>query len=108
METQSLPSLRPLRLGELLDQAIRLYRRNFLTFIGIIAAGVRSPDDIADCLHHHFEQFTEQCGTVQFPGGDILELCLLGWNALDPCGRFFTVHFRFRDRDRSINACRGR
>jgi len=37
METQSLPTLRPLRLGELLDQAIRLYRRNFLTFIGIIA-----------------------------------------------------------------------
>ena len=37
METQPLPSLRPLRLGELLDQAIRLYRRNFLTFIGIIA-----------------------------------------------------------------------
>jgi hypothetical protein len=26
-----------LRLGELLDQAIRLYRRNFITFIGIIA-----------------------------------------------------------------------
>jgi hypothetical protein len=37
METQSLPALRPLRLGELLDQAIRLYRRNFITFIGIIA-----------------------------------------------------------------------
>ena len=37
METQSLPALRPLRLGELLDQAIRLYRRNFFTFIGIIA-----------------------------------------------------------------------
>lgn len=37
MENQSLPVLRPLRLGELLDQAIRLYRRNFLTFIGIIA-----------------------------------------------------------------------
>jgi hypothetical protein len=37
METSSLPSLRPLRLGELLDQSIRLYRRNFLTFIGIIA-----------------------------------------------------------------------
>lgn len=31
------PPLRPLGLGELLDQAIRLYRRNFLTFIGIIA-----------------------------------------------------------------------
>jgi len=37
METQSLPTLRPLRLGELLDQSIRLYRRNFLTFVGIIA-----------------------------------------------------------------------
>ena len=37
METQIQPALRPLRLGELLDQAIRLYRRNFLTFIGIIA-----------------------------------------------------------------------
>jgi hypothetical protein len=34
---QTLPTLRPLRLGELLDQAIRLYRQNFLTFIGIIA-----------------------------------------------------------------------
>lgn len=30
-------SLRPLGLGELLDQAIRLYRRNFFKFIGIIA-----------------------------------------------------------------------
>ncbi len=37
METQALPTLRPLRLGELLDQSLRLYRRNFLTFIGIIA-----------------------------------------------------------------------
>ena len=37
METQIQPALRPLRLGELLDQAIRLYHRNFVTFIGIIA-----------------------------------------------------------------------
>ena len=37
MEIQATPVLRPLRLGELLDQAIRLYRRNFITFIGIIA-----------------------------------------------------------------------
>lgn len=37
MEISTLPTLRPLGLGELLDQAIRLYRRNFLTFIGIIA-----------------------------------------------------------------------
>ena len=37
MENQALLTLRPLRLGELLDRAIRLYRGNFLTFIGIIA-----------------------------------------------------------------------
>jgi len=37
MENQALLALRPLRLGELLDRAIRLYRANFLTFIGIIA-----------------------------------------------------------------------
>lgn len=38
METSSAgPALRPLGLGELLDRAIRLYRSNFLTFIGIIA-----------------------------------------------------------------------
>jgi hypothetical protein len=37
MEISTPPALRPLHLGELLDQAIRLYRRNFLTFIGIIA-----------------------------------------------------------------------
>jgi hypothetical protein len=37
MATPSLPALRPLGIGELLDQAIRLYRRNFLNFIGIIA-----------------------------------------------------------------------
>jgi hypothetical protein len=29
--------LRPLRLVELIDQAIHLYRRNFCKFIGIIA-----------------------------------------------------------------------
>jgi hypothetical protein len=37
MESQTLSTLRPLRLGELLDRAIRLYRANFLTFVGIIA-----------------------------------------------------------------------
>lgn len=37
MTASSLPVLRPLGIGELLDQAIRLYRRNFLNFIGIIA-----------------------------------------------------------------------
>jgi hypothetical protein len=37
MENQALLTLRPLHLGELLDRAIRLYRGNFLTFIGIIA-----------------------------------------------------------------------
>jgi len=37
MTTSSIPFIRPLTLGEVLDQAIRLYRRNFLTFIGILA-----------------------------------------------------------------------
>jgi len=37
MDTPVLATLRPLRLSELLDRAIRLYRGNFLTFIGIIA-----------------------------------------------------------------------
>jgi hypothetical protein len=33
----SSPNLRPLRMGELLDRIVRLYRQNFLTFIGIVA-----------------------------------------------------------------------
>jgi hypothetical protein len=37
MTASSLPVLRPLGVGELLDQAIRQYRRNFLSFIGILA-----------------------------------------------------------------------
>lgn len=37
MTATSLPALRPLGIGELLDQAIRLYRRNFLRYLGIIA-----------------------------------------------------------------------
>ena len=37
MITSSPPLLRPLSLGELLDRAIRLYRRNLLNFVGIIA-----------------------------------------------------------------------
>jgi hypothetical protein len=37
MTTAALPKLRPLGLGELLDHSIRLYRRQFVTFLGIIA-----------------------------------------------------------------------
>ncbi len=37
MSVSAVPHLHPLGLGQLLDQAIRLYRRNFLKFIGIIA-----------------------------------------------------------------------
>jgi hypothetical protein len=37
METNAIPALKPLRLGELFDQAVRLYRRNFMAFFGIIA-----------------------------------------------------------------------
>ena len=37
MTTAVLPLLRPRSIGELLDQAVRLYRQNFLKFIGIVA-----------------------------------------------------------------------
>lgn len=37
MTVATAPPLRPLGIGELLDRAIRLYRQNFLKFIGIIA-----------------------------------------------------------------------
>ncbi len=37
MTALTIPHFRPLRMGEILDQAIRTYRRNFLNFIGIIA-----------------------------------------------------------------------
>lgn len=37
MQESSSPQLRPLSMGELFDRIIRLYRQNFLTFIGIVA-----------------------------------------------------------------------
>ncbi len=37
MTTFSIPAFRPMPLAELLDRAIHLYRRNFITFVGIIA-----------------------------------------------------------------------
>lgn len=37
MSSETIPHLRPLRLVEILDQAVRLYRRNFWKFVGIIA-----------------------------------------------------------------------
>lgn len=37
MTAYTLPNLQPQSMGQLLDRAIRLYRKNFLTFIGIVA-----------------------------------------------------------------------
>jgi hypothetical protein len=37
MTTAALPQLRSRGIGELLDQAVRIYRQNFLKFIGIVA-----------------------------------------------------------------------
>ncbi len=37
MTARSVPRLSPLSAGQILDRAIRLYRRNFFTFVGIIA-----------------------------------------------------------------------
>ncbi len=47
--TVSAAALRPLSLPELLDQAVRLYRKNFLTFVGIIAV-VQIPLQIISLL----------------------------------------------------------
>lgn len=33
----SIPKLHPLSMGQIMDQAIRLYRRNFVAFVGIVA-----------------------------------------------------------------------
>lgn len=49
MNDAALPPLRPLGIGQLLDRAIRLYRQNFLTFIGIIAI-VQIPLVLADLV----------------------------------------------------------
>lgn len=43
------PELRPLTLGEIIDRAVRLYRKNFIDFIGIIAL-VQIPLSIAQLL----------------------------------------------------------
>jgi hypothetical protein len=37
MTTGTPPMLQPLTIGQLLDRAVRLYRRRFLTFVGIVA-----------------------------------------------------------------------
>jgi hypothetical protein len=37
MELTTSATLRPLRIGEILDRAVRLYRRNFLRYLGIVA-----------------------------------------------------------------------
>jgi hypothetical protein len=37
MTISAMPPLRPLRVGEILDRALRIYRRHFLQFVGIIA-----------------------------------------------------------------------
>jgi hypothetical protein len=37
MSVESIPSLRPMRMGQILDQAARLYRNNFVAFMGIVA-----------------------------------------------------------------------
>ncbi len=43
------PELRPLTLGEIIDRAVRLYRQNFINFIGIIAM-VQVPLSIVQLL----------------------------------------------------------
>ncbi len=49
METVTVPKLRPLGIGEMLDQAIRIYRSNFSKFIAIIAI-VQIPIHVLNAL----------------------------------------------------------
>jgi len=37
MTIEAIPNLRPMKMGQILDQAVRLYRHNFISFIGIVA-----------------------------------------------------------------------
>lgn len=37
MAVETPPNLRPMRMGQILDQAVRLYRNNFIAFMGIVA-----------------------------------------------------------------------
>ncbi len=37
MAVEATPKLRPMRMGQILDQAARLYRNNFIAFMGIVA-----------------------------------------------------------------------
>lgn len=61
MEISTAPTLRPLGIGQLLDHAIRLYRRNFLKFVGIIAV-VQIP---ATLLQLFFSTWVLQEGAQQ-------------------------------------------
>lgn len=49
------PALRPLSVGEIFDQAIRLYRRHFVTFVGIIAV-VQIPYTLIQMVINVFNQ----------------------------------------------------
>lgn len=66
MTTDTLPKLRPLGIGQLLDQAIRLYRRNFLKFIGIIAV-VQIPLTLLNLLTSLLT-FGDMFAQLQSPG----------------------------------------
>jgi len=83
METKALPKLRPSSMAELLDQAIRIYRSNFLTFISIIAV-VQIP---ATLLNLFFSLLTVQSTVGQMlledpttpPPSDLSEIFTPGY-----------------------------
>jgi len=65
----SIASLRPRRLGEILDQAIRMYRRNFATFTGIVAL-IFIPFMLITQVITYF--FSKVMGTVQYDPSVVL------------------------------------
>lgn len=73
-QASDLPPLRPLSMGQLLDRAIALYRRNFLTFVGIVAL-VQVPVSLLQLL---FNLGAQGIGLTGFSGSDLTELLAAG------------------------------
>lgn len=74
MAVESIPNLRPMRMGQILDQAARLYRSNFATFMGIVAL-VQAPIALLQVLINLASASESGLPVVSF-GGTLLTTLL--------------------------------
>ncbi len=65
--TPNLPQLRAMKVGELLDTAFRLYRRNFLLFIGIVAM-IQIPLTLLETTYQVYAPSERLQSTTNDPG----------------------------------------